>query len=507
MPSSKKLRYCTNNEWIDSQSGQYAPVMNPSTGQEIALAPICTQAEVEEAVRAARAAFPAWSQTPVAVRTQVIFRFRELVNQHMEALATLLATEMGKNLDEARGDVFKVVEACEVAVGVPMEVQGASMMNATRGHDICLYYEPVGVFLGIAPYNFPAMIPFGWFIPLCITAGNTMVLKAATMVPQTGMRLLELLIEAGLPRGVVNLVTCSRSELGNLLTHPGIDGVSFVGSTAVGLKVYAAAAGAGKRVQCLTEAKNHALLLEDAPLEWSAKRIINSAFGCAGQRCMALPVVCVQESVADRFVEILTALARQLVVGPAYDPNTQLGPLVSAAQKRSVEDWIGRGVAEGAHLVLDGRGCSPAGFANGYYVGPTIFDHVGPGMRVGDEEIFGPVVCVKRVKDFEEGLAVMNANPFANGSSIFTGNGHYAREFASRTHGGMVGVNVGIPVPLAFFPFSGNKQSFFGVVHTLGREGLRFYTRVKTVTTKWVSPEESGADKVSTWEGTINRAL
>ena len=507
MSQAPKLKYCVYNEWSESRCEAYTPVLNPSTGQVIAQAPTCTPAEVENAVQAAREAFPAWSRTPVAVRTQVIFRFRELVNAHFEELATLLATEMGKNLDEARGDVFKVVEACEVAVGVPMEIQGHSMMNATRGHDICLYREPVGVFLGIAPYNFPAMIPFGWFIPVCITAGNTMVLKAATLVPQTGMRLLELLIEAGLPRGVVNLITCSRHELTNLLTHPEINGISFVGSTSVGLKVYAAGASAGKRVQCLTEAKNHALLLEDAPLEWSAKRIINSAFGCAGQRCMALPVVCVQESVADRFVAILETLARKLVVGPAYDPKTELGPLVSAGQKQSVEDWIAKGAAQGARLVLDGRGCAPAGFEEGFFVGPTILDHVAPGMSVGDEEIFGPVVCIKRVRDFEEGLAVMNANPFANGSSIFTGSGYYAREFAQRTDGGMVGVNVGIPVPLAFFPFSGNKQSFFGVVHTLGREGLRFYTRVKTVTTKWVSPEESGADKVSTWEGTINRAL
>ncbi|MBI4806468.1 MAG: CoA-acylating methylmalonate-semialdehyde dehydrogenase [Desulfovibrio sp.] len=507
MSPSKKLKYCAYNEWNDSLCDTYSPVMNPSTGQVIAQAPICTQAEVENAVQAARAAFPGWSQTPVAVRTQVIFRFRELVNKHFEELATTLATEMGKNLDEARGDVFKVVEACEVAVTVPMEIQGSTMMNATRGHDISLYYEPVGVFLGIAPYNFPAMIPFGWFIPVCITAGNTMVLKAATMVPQTGMRLLELLIEAGLPKGVVNLVTCSRNELTGLLSHPEIDGVSFVGSTSVGLKIYAAASGAGKRVQCLTEAKNHALLLEDAPLEWSAKRIVNSAFGCAGQRCMALPVVCVQESVADRFVDILQALGKKLVVGAAYDPKTELGPLASAGQKKFVTDWIDKGVAEGAKLVLDGRNCAPKGLENGFYVGPTIFDHVTKDMTIGDEEIFGPVVCVKRVKDFEEGLAIMNANRFANGSSIFTGSGHYAREFVSRTHGGMVGVNVGIPVPLAFFPFSGNKQSFFGVVHTLGREGLRFYTRVKTVTTKWVSPEESGVGKVSTWEGTINRDL
>ncbi len=509
MSEIKKLLYCVDNEWRQSATDKYTPVMNPSTGEQIAVAPVCLPAEVDSAVQAAKAAYPGWSNTPVGMRTQLLFRFRELVNQHFEELSVLLATEMGKNLDESRGDVHKVVEACEVAVSAPMEMQGYAMMEATRSHDICLYRESVGVFLGIAPYNFPAMIPFGWFLPLCIAAGNTIVLKVASMVPQTGMRLLELLIEAGLPKGVVNLVTCSRQEVANLLSHPDIQGISFVGSTSTGVKIYSGAAAAGKRVQCLTEAKNHALLLEDAPLEWSAQRIINSCFGCAGQRCMALPVVVVQESVADRFVQILKSMAERLTVGAAYDPQTQLGPVINAAHKKSVLDWIDKGVAEGASLVLDGRQCTPKGFENGYFVGPTIFDHVTSGMTIGDQEIFGPVVCIKRVKDFEEGIAIMNANPFANGSSIFTQNGHYAREFARRTDGGMVGVNVGIPVPLAFFPFSGNKRSFFGDLHVLGRDGLRFYTRTKTVTTKWVSPKESGdaQARVSTWEGTINREL
>jgi malonate-semialdehyde dehydrogenase (acetylating)/methylmalonate-semialdehyde dehydrogenase len=380
-------------------------------------------------------------------------------------------------------------------------------MEATRGHDINLYREPVGVFLGIAPYNFPAMIPFGWFIPPCITSGNCMVLKAATMVPQTAMRLLELLIEAGLPKGVVNLITCSRQELTALVDHKEINGVSFVGSESVGLKIYAAAAAAGKRVQALTEAKNHALVLQDVPLEWAANRIINSAFGCAGQRCMALPVVVVQQSVADEFVKIMKKLAQQLVVGAAYDKSTQLGPLASFAQKESVEKWIAKGIDQGAEVVIDGRGLRPKGFENGYFVGPTILDKVTSDMSIGDEEIFGPVLCIKRCKEFEDGLAVMNANPFANGSSIFTTDGYYAREFSRRTHGGMVGINVGIPVPLGFFPFSGHKRSFYGDLHCLGRDGLRFYTQTKTVTTKWISPEESHQAKVSTWEGTINREL
>lgn len=503
----KRLQYCVDNEWRDTTSGKYGPVMNPSTGEQIAETPICTKEEVNAAVASAKAAFPEWSKKPIAVRTQVIFRFRELVNKHFDEVSLILATEMGKALGEAKGDVHKVVEACEVAVAAPLETQGFSMMEATRGHDITLYREPVGVFLGIVPYNFPAMIPFGWFIPLCIVAGNCMVMKAASMVPQTGMRLLELLYEAGLPKGVVNLITCSRNEVTELISHPDICGISFVGSTSVGLKIYSTAAANGKRVQCLTEAKNHALVLEDAPLEWTARRIINSAYGCAGQRCMALPVVVVQESVADEFVKLMKKLAEELVIGPAYDPATQLGPVITASHKESVIDWINKGIEEGAELVLDGRDCKPKGFENGYYIGPTILDKVTENMSVGTEEIFGPVLCVKRCKNFEEGLAIMNANPFANGSSIFTSSGYYAREFSLQTHGGMVGVNVGIPVPLAFFPFSGNKRSFFGDLHCLGRDGLRFYTRTKTVTTKWVSPDESHQAKVSTWEGTINREL
>jgi malonate-semialdehyde dehydrogenase (acetylating)/methylmalonate-semialdehyde dehydrogenase len=481
--------------------------MNPSTGEQIAEAPVCSKDEVNAAVLSARKAFPAWANTPIAVRTQVIFRFRELVNEHFDELSVLLATEMGKALEESKGDVFKVVEACEVAVAAPMTAQGYSMMEATHNHDITLYREPLGVFLGIAPYNFPAMIPFGWFVPLCIVTGNCMVLKAASMVPQTGMRLLELLYEAGLPKGVVNLVTCSRNEVTDLLKHPEINGVSFVGSTSTGLHIYSTAAGNGKRVQCLTEAKNHALVLEDAALEWSARRVINSAYGCAGQRCMALPVVVVQESVADDFVAVMKKLAQELVIGPAYDPATQLGPVISKAHQESVEAWITKGVEEGAELVLDGRNCKPKGYENGYYVGPTIFDHVSEAMIIGQREIFGPVLAIKRCKDFEDGLRIMNANPFANGSSIFTNSGYYAREFTKRTHGGMVGVNVGIPVPLAFFPFNGHKQSFFGDLHCLGRDGLHFYTESKTVTAKWVSPGESQQAKVSTWEGTINRKL
>jgi malonate-semialdehyde dehydrogenase (acetylating)/methylmalonate-semialdehyde dehydrogenase len=471
----------------------------------MAEAPCCTVEEVESAVGAAKAAFPGWSMTPVQNRTALMFRFRALLEEHLEELTLLVSTELGKNLDEARGDILKSIEVVELACGAPILMQGDALMNVSTGHDSVMYREPIGVFAGIVPFNFPSMIPFGWMIPLCITLGNTFVLKAASLTPQTAMRVLELLIEAGLPRGVVNLVTCSRNEAELLLKHPDVRGISYVGSTSVGLHIYSTAAAHGKRVQALCEAKNHALVLRDAALERSALGIINSTFGCAGMRCMALPVLCVEEACADEFLGYLVKFAKARKVGCAYDPATELGPVVSAEHKQSVIEWIDKGVKEGAQLVLDGRDVVVPGFENGYFIGPTIFDHVKPGMSVGDCEIFGPVTTVKRVQNFEEGLSLMNANRFANGSAIFTQNGYYAREFTRRTHCGMVGVNVGIPVPISYFPFAGHKDSFFGDLHAMGRDGVAFYTEAKCVTSRWFGEEEKKEKKISTWEGTITR--
>ncbi len=499
-----RLRYLVDNEWRESVTTTYMPVMNPSTGAQLAETPCCTQAEVDSAVAAAARAFPAWAATPLPKRIQLMFRFKQLLDEHLDELAVLLATEMGKVLDEARGDVLKAIEVVECACSTHYLMQGDTTMNVSAGYDTVSFREPLGVFVGIAPYNFPAMIPMGWMLPFAITTGNTFVLKAASMVPQTSMRMMELLIEAGLPKGVANLVTCSRVEADSLLTHPDVRGITFVGSTPVGKHVYAVAAGAGKRVQALTQAKNHALVMADAVLERTASGIINSTYGCAGQRCMALPVVVVQESIADELVALLKQKAEQLRLGPAYLPESQLGPVVSASHKAWVEECIARGVEEGAELVLDGRNPAVPGYEGGYWVGPTIFDHVRPGQFVGDEEIFGPVTAIKRVKDFEEGLAVMNANPYANGSSIYTSSGYHAREFARRTHAGMVGVNVGIPVPFSTFAFSGHKDSFFGDLHAMGRDGVLFFTEVKSVTSVWFTDEHAG-DKVSTWDGTLTR--
>ncbi len=500
-----KKMYCANGEWKESKTDKWMPVTDSSTGEVIAEVPCCTREEVEEAIASADAAFPAWSMMSVSKRTQMMFKWRNVLQEHLEELAYLCSKELGKNLAEARGDVLKAIEPTELACATPFISQGSASLQVTTGFDTASYRVPLGVIAGIIPFNFPAMIPWGWVVPLAIATGNTVVLKAASPTPLTSMRILELFYtEAGFPKGVVNLVTCNREEADVLLTDPRIKAVTFVGTTGVGKHIYSVASAHGKRVQAQCEAKNHALVLEDADLENSTNAIINSTYGCAGMRCMALPVIVVQESIADEFVALLKKKAMALKVGCAYDPETQLGPVVSQKHKDNVCAWIQKGIDEGAELVLDGRDIVVPGYENGFFVGPTILDKVKPGMSVGDEEIFGPVTVIKRVKDFEEGLRIMNANPFANGSVIFTQSGYYAREFELRTDGGMVGINVGIPVPSAYFPFSGNKDSFFGDQHVLGIDGVRFFTRAKTVTKHWYD-ENSAKKAVDTWEGTVER--
>lgn len=497
------LKPYINGEFVESKTDKYMPVYDPSTGEVIAQTPCCTAQEVEAAIAAAKAAFPKWSDTPVQRRVEVLYKFRDLLMENMDDLTYTLARENGKNWDEAKGDILKVKEPVEVACGAPTIMMGESTMNVTPGFDTTLYREPLGVFAGIAPFNFPAMIPMGWMMPMCIATGNTLVLKAASMCPMTSLKMVALLEKAGLPAGVVNIVTCSRKESEMFLSHPDVKGVTLVGSTEVGLHIYGEAAKHGKRVQCLCEAKNHALVLEDAPITRTAAGIINSSFGCAGERCMALPVIVVQESIADALVDEIVKQVSKKKIGPAYDKETNLGPVVTAAHKKFVCDWIQKGIDEGAKVVLDGRNVVVPGYENGFYVGHTILDHVTPEMSVGQREIFGPVLCVKRVKDFEEGISIMNANPFANGSVIFTQNGYYAREFAKRTHGGMVGINVGIPVPSGIFPFAGHKNSFFGDLHCLGKDGMRFYTESKCVTTRWFNEEDMKKEHVGTWDGAL----
>ena len=503
MSTIEKLNYFCNGKWKESKTEKYYDITDASTGEVIAQAPCCIQEEVMEAVAAANNAFPAWRDTPVMKRVQVLFKFRDLIVEHMDELILILSKENGKCLSEAEGDVLKAKEVVEFACGTPSLMMGESLMNTSTAHDTVSFREPIGVFAGLVPWNFPAMIPLGWMTPLCIASGNTLVLKASSTTPMTAMKMVELLHKAGLPKGVVNLITSSRNEAEILLTHPDIKGITFVGSTSVGLHIYSTAAENGKRVQTLCEAKNHCLVLEDAPIKRTVLGIINATYGCAGERCMALPVIVVQESIADELVAELKRLALEIKIGPACEKDSVLGPLVTKEHRESVIKWIEKGISEGAEPVLDGRGAVVEGYENGYYLAPTIFDHVTPEMSVGNEEIFGPVTCVKRVKDFEEGLQLMNNSRFANGAVIYTQNGYYSREFARRTHGGMVGINVGIPVPIGIFPFSGHKQSFFGDLHTLGKDGIQFYTETKCVTSRWFDEEELKREKIDTWDGTI----
>ena len=501
----KKMKYCVGGQWLESKTEKWMDVTDSSTGEVIAQVPCCTKDEVEAAIAAADKAFPAWSMTSISKRTQMMFKWRNILVDHLEELTVLCAKELGKNLNEARGDILKAIEPTELACATPFVSQGSASLQVTTGFDTASYRVPLGVVAGIVPFNFPAMIPWGWMVPLAIATGNTVVLKAASYTPLTSMRIMELFYEeAGFPAGVVNLVTCSRNESELFLTDPRIKAVTFVGSTDIGKHIYSVAAAHGKRVQAQCEAKNHALVLEDCDLESATNAIINSTYGCAGMRCMALPVIVVQESVADKFVALLKKKAMALKIGCAYDPETQLGPVVNAKHKEAVCKWIQKGIDEGAELVLDGRDVVVPGYENGYFVGPTILDKVTPDMTIGDREIFGPVTVIKRVKNFEEGIALMNANPFANGSVIFTQSGYYARQFEMLTDGGMVGVNVGIPVPSAYFPFSGNKDSFYGDQHVLGIDGVRFYTRAKTVTKHWYD-EKSAKKAMDTWEGTVER--
>ena len=505
MSEVKRMKYCVGGEWLESKADKYMAVTDSSTGEVIAEVPCCTAEECEAAIAAADAAFPAWSRMSMAKRVQYLFKWRDILYAHKEELSILCAKELGKTLNEARGDVQKAIEPTEEACAAPMLIEGDGALQVTTGYDTTTYRVPLGVCAGIVPMNFPAMIPWGWMVPLAIVCGNTVVLKANSQTPLTSMRMLELFYEeGGFPKGVVNLVTTDRTKAEIFMTDPRVKAVTFVGTTDVGKHIYSVAAAHGKRVQAQCEAKNHALVLEDCNLEATVNAVINSTYGCAGMRCMALPVVVVQESIADKFVALLKEKAMALKIDCAYKEETKLGPVSSAGHKKKICDWIQKGIDEGAELVLDGRDIKVPGYENGFFVGPTILDHVTPEMTVGNREIFGPVTCIKRVKDYDEGIAVMNANPFANGSCIFTSSGYYSRKFVMDTDGGMVGVNVGIPVPSAYYPFSGNKDSFFGDLHVLGKDGIRFFTRAKTVTTHWFD-EEAAKREVRTWEGSTEQ--
>jgi malonate-semialdehyde dehydrogenase (acetylating)/methylmalonate-semialdehyde dehydrogenase len=466
----------------ESRSDKIDPIPNPATGETIASLPYSTREEINEAVAAAKKAFPGWSETPVPDRAQVIFRFKALVDEHLEELSALVTQENGKTLDESRGEVKRAIEVIDFACGAPTLMMGQNLDQIARGIDEELTRFPVGVVVGITPFNFPNMVPL-WMIPVAIVTGNTFLLKPSQLTPLSAIRIAELLQEAGLPAGVFNVVHGANDAVNQLLTHPDVAAVSFVGSATVAAYIYATAAANGKRVQALGGAKNHILVMDDADLELSAPHVISSAFGNAGQRCLAGSVAVGVGKIGDALVRELAKDSAQLKVGPGTDPKTTLGPVIRGERKKKLIEYIDGAQSEGAELVTDGRKVE---LNEGFFLGPTIFDHVTPNMKIWKEELFGPVLSVVRASDIDEALNLLNSSTYGNMASIFTTSGKNAREFKRRAQAGMLGVNIGVAAPMAFFPFTGWKNSFFGDLHATGQDSVRFYTRHKVITTRWL---------------------
>jgi len=476
------------------RSGRAGSVFNPATGQVTANVSFASQQETRAAIQAARAALPAWSETPALQRARVLFRFKALLDTHIDELAALITSEHGKVLADARGEVTRGVEVVEFACGIPHLLKGEFSDNVGGGIDSWSLRQPVGVCAGITPFNFPAMVPL-WMFPVAIACGNTFVLKPSEKDPSCGLRLAELLAEAGLPPGVLNVVNGHREAVDTLLTDTDVAAVSFVGSTPIARHVYETAAQAGKRVQALGGAKNHMVVLPDADARLAAQALMGAAYGSAGERCMAISVAVAVGDAGDRLLAELRPLIAALKVGPGTMPGVEMGPLVTREHLQRVRDYVDLGVQEGATLVVDGRSLQVPGHSDGFYLGATLFDRVEPHMRIYREEIFGPVLIVVRVPDLRAALALVNAHEFGNGTAIFTRDGAAARVFCHEVQVGMVGVNVPIPVPMAFHNFGGWKRSLFGDLHVHGPDGVRFYTRLKTVTARWPT-QRSGSDYV-----------
>ena len=470
--------------FVAARTAAFFDVHNPAAGELIGRTPLSTSVDVDAAVDAASRAFPAWRDTPVNTRAQVLFRFKQALETHFEELARIVTTEHGKTLDEARGSVRRGIECIEVASGAPSLMQGSGLEDISTGIDCHVVRQPLGVCAAIAPFNFPAMVPL-WFLPFAIVTGNTFVLKPSEQVPLSQRRMIELLQQSGLPDGVANLVNGGREVVDAICDHPGIRAVSFVGSTPVARHVYQRATHAGKRVQALGGAKNFVVVMPDADLDRAMGIITESFYGCAGERCLAgsvlVPVGDVHRETRDRLV----ASARALKVGDGMQPDVTMGPVISAKHRDRVVEYIGKGVAEGAKLLVDGRGTRVPDRPNGYFVGPTVFDEVSPSMVIGREEIFGPVASIAAVKSLDEAIALMRAHPNANATSIFTSSGKAAREFAKHATASMVGVNIGVAAPMAYFPFGGAKDSFFGDLKAHGRDGFEFYTDKKVTISRW----------------------
>ena len=491
--NTSTLQHFVNGERVPGESNRFGEVYDPASGQVQARVPFATAGEVGEAVRAAKAAFPAWAATPPSQRARILFRYRDVLEAHREELARICSSEHGKTLDDARGSVTRGIEIVEFACGIPQLLKGEMNENVAGNVDSFSVRQPLGVCAGITPFNFPAMVPM-WMYPVALACGNTFVLKPSEKDPSCGLRLAELAVEAGVPPGVLNVVNGDREAVDALLAHEDVAAVSFVGSTPIAEYVHRTGTAAGKRVQALGGAKNHLVVMPDADMDQVTDALVGSAYGSAGERCMAVSVaVAVGDDTADDLIERLKPRVESLKIGACDTGGVEMGPLVTREHRDKVRGYVDTGVGEGATLVVDGRGATVEGHEDGFFIGGCIFDHVTPDMRIYKEEIFGPVLGVVRAKDYEEALRLVNEHELGNGAAIFTRDGDAARDFAHRAQIGMVGVNVPIPVPTAYYSFGGWKRSLFGDHHMHGPEGVRFFTRMKTVTTRWPSGIREGA--------------
>jgi malonate-semialdehyde dehydrogenase (acetylating)/methylmalonate-semialdehyde dehydrogenase len=478
---------------VQSASPRTAPVFNPATGEQSGVLPLSTAAELDAAVAAAKRALPAWANMPPLRRSRYMFRFKQLLDENTDRIAAAISAEHGKTHADAVGEVQRGIEVVDFACGIPHLLKGEFSRNVGPAIDTYSDRQPLGVCAGITPFNFPAMVPL-WMYPVAIACGNTFVLKPSEKDPSAVMVAFELFKEAGFPDGVLNVVHGDKEVVDAILAHPDIKGVSFVGSTPIAEYVYRTGTYHGKRVQALGGAKNHMIVMPDADMDKAADALMGAGYGSAGERCMAISVVVpVGEETADRLVETLVPRIRALKIGPSTDSDAEMGPLVTKDHLKKVLGYIDKGVAEGAELTVDGRGFKLQGYENGYFVGGTLFDRVTPEMTIHKEEIFGPVLSVVRSPSYDHAVGLINANEFGNGTAIFTRDGDAARSFADKIEVGMVGINVPIPVPVAYHSFGGWKRSSFGDHAIYGPEGVHFYTRLKTVTTRWPDGIKSGA--------------
>lgn len=482
---AKKLKNYIGGEWVESSASVYTPVINPATCEVMGECPESTYGDVDAAVKAAQAGFEEWRSTPILSRTQYMFRFKTLLEERFEDVAKVVVEENGKTRDEARGEVRRGIESIDFATSVPVLMRSDGLEDIAAGIDETTLRQPAGVFAAITPFNFPAMVPL-WFLPTAITCGNTFILKPSPQTPMSMELMYEILDELDLPEGVVNLIQGGKEASMAVMEHPGIKGVSFVGSSPVAKLVYETCTKHGKRVQAQGGAKNYIAVMPDADINASVKNIMGAAYGCAGQRCLAAAVVV---GVGDAYDKLKSELAKQaqgLRVGYGLSETTQMGTVVSAAAKERIESMITKGVEQGAKLVLDGRGVSVDGYADGTFVGPTIVENVQPENILAKEEVFGPVLAIMQADNFDEAVDIINGSKYGNAASIFTNDGKYAREFKYRVNAGNIGVNIGVAAPSASFPFGGQKESFYGDLHGQGMDSIEFYTERKIVIERWL---------------------